>query len=284
MACALAPPGFAESRPYCPRPAVRGTPRSREPGLRVRRAGPGGGRGSSRSVPSTWRSIAAWAASGSPSAIAATIGSWLACETARARRGPGTTRSISAISTWICVSAATRRCEPEASATAMWKRASASRKPANPPTAALGRGRGVGHGLGARAARRARGERRGLARDGAAPVGQLAHRRARRRLAAQHERRRRIVAHERAAGAAAAGLDEPGLAQDLQRLAQRHRRDAELGGELDLAREALAGREHAGADRLAEAAHDLLDGALGLQRSERDVAGGRTHLNTITSR
>ena len=34
------------------------------------------------------------------------------------------------------------------------------------------------------------------------------------------------------------------------------------------------GREHARADRLAEPAHDLLDRALGLERRERDVAGG----------
>ncbi len=112
-----------------------------------------------------------------------------------------------------------------------------------------------------------------LGRDGAAPVGQLAQLAARRRLAGHHERCR-VVAHERAAGAAAPRLHEAGLAQDLQRLAQRHRRHAQLRRELDLARQALAGREHAGADRLAEAAHDLLDRTLGLQRRERDVAGG----------
>ena len=72
----------------------------------------------------------------------------------------------------------------------------------------------------------------------------------------------------------AARLDEAGVAQDLQRLAQRHRCDAELGGELELARQPLAGREHACADGLAEAPDDLLDSALGLQRCERDVARG----------
>ena len=122
------------------------------------------------------------------------------------------------------------------------------------------------------------GQRGGLARDRAPPVGQLAQRAARRRLAAGHERGGRIVAHERAAGAAAPRLHEARLAQDLQRLAQRHRRDAELRGELDLARQPLAGRQHARADRLAEAAHDLLDRALRLQRRERDVAGGGTSL------
>ena len=166
----------------------------------------------------------------------------------------------------------------------MWKRASASRKPANSPTA-----RSAAAAASVTASRSAApgplgGERRRLARDRASPVGQLAQRTARRRLAVEDERGRRVVAHERAAGAAAARLDEAGLAQDLQRLAQRHRRDAELRGELELARQPLAGRQHAGADRLAEAAHDLLDGALRLQRSERDVAGGRSHLNTITSR
>ena len=166
----------------------------------------------------------------------------------------------------------------------MWKRASARRNPANSPTsrsaaaaapataAALGRLGALG------------GEGSGLAGDRAAPVGQLAQRAARRRLAAQDERRGRVVAHERAAGAAAPRLHEPRSAQDLQRLAQRHRRDAELSGQLDLARQALARREHAGADGLAEAAHDLLDRALGLERRERDVAGGDGHLNTITSR
>jgi len=39
-----------------------------------------------------------------------------------------------------------------------------------------------------------------------------------------------------------------------------------------LARQPLARLEHAGADRLAQAAHDLLDGALGLERRECDVA------------
>ena len=129
------------------------------------------------------------------------------------------------------------------------------------------------------------GERRRLARDRAPPIGQLAQRAASRRLAVQDERRRRVVAHERAAGAAAPRLDEARVAQDLQRLAEGHRRDAELCRELELGRQPLARREHARADGLAEAADDLLDGALGLERRERDVAGGDDlHLNTITSR
>ena len=46
--------------------------------------------------------------------------------------------------------------------------------------------------------------------------------------------------------------------------------------------QALAWREHARADSLAEAAHDLLDGTFRLQRRKRDVAGGDPccHLNT----
>ena len=167
----------------------------------------------------------------------------------------------------------------------MWKRASASRKPAKAPTA-----RSAAAAASVTASRPAAagplgGERRRLARDGAPPVGQLAQRAARRRLAVEDERGRRVVAHEGAAGASAPCLDEAGGAQDLQRLAQRHRRDAELGGELELARQPLPGRQHAGADRLAEASHDLLDGPLRLERSERDVAGcTERHLNTITSR
>jgi len=41
---------------------------------------------------------------------------------------------------------------------------------------------------------------------------------------------------------------------------------------------------HKSSEALAESAHDLLDGALRLQRSECDVPGGWSHLNTITSR
>ena len=217
----------------------------------------------------------------------ATIGSWPAWETQRARRGPGTMRSISAISTWICVSAATSRREREASATAMWKRASASRKAANSPTALSAAAAASVDWHGARpASARSAASAGGLARDRAPPVGQLAQRARVGGLARRARAPPGVLAHERAAGAAAARLDEAGVAQDLQRLAQRHRSHAELGRELELARQPLAGREHARADRLAEAAHDLLDGALGLEWRERDVASGERagHLNTITSR
>ena len=217
--------------------------------------------------------------------MAATIGSWPACETARARRGPGTTRSISAISTWICVSAAISRRERAASAIAMWKRASASRKARELADRLLGRRCGLVDCAAIGLAGAFGGERRRLARDRAPPIGQLAQRAACRRLAVQDERRRRVVAHERAAGAAATRLDEARVAQDLQRLAERHRRHAELCRKLELGRQPLARREHARADGLAEAADDLLDGALGLERRERDVASGHDlHLNTITSR
>jgi len=129
------------------------------------------------------------------------------------------------------------------------------------------------------------GERGGLARDRTPPVGQLAQRAPSRRLSVEHERRGWIVAHERAAGTTATRFDEAGVAQDLQRLAQRHGSHAELRRELELGRQPLARREHARADGLTEAADDLLDGTLGLERRERDVAGGHDlHLNTITSR
>ena len=217
--------------------------------------------------------------------MAATIGSWPACETARARRGPGTMRSISAISTWICVSAAISRRERAASAIAMWKRASASRKGANSPTACSAAAAASSHGAAIGLAGAFGCERRRLARDCAPPIGQLAQRAASRRLSVQDERSRRVVAHERAAGAPAPRLDEARVAQDLQCLAEGHRSDAELCCELELGRQPLARREHARADGLAEAADDLLDGALGLERRERDVASGHDlHLNTITSR
>ena len=132
---------------------------------------------------------------------------------------------------------------------------------------------------------RSRGEAGRLGRDGAAPVRQLAQLAVRGRLAGHHERCR-VVAHERAARAPAPRLQEPRLPQDLQRLAERHRRHSQLRGQLDLAGQALAWREDARADSLAEAAHDLLDGTFGLQRRKRDVAGGYPccHLNLITSR
>ena len=73
------------------------------------------------------------------------------------------------------------------------------------------------------------------------------------------------------AAAAAAGLDEPGRAQHGERLAQRHRRDLQPRGELGLGRQLGTGLEDAGADRLADATHDLLDGALRAGRPERDL-------------
>jgi len=169
----------------------------------------------------------------------------------------------------------------------MWKRASASRKAANSPTGAL---RGGGR-LAQRAAlgflRALGGERGGLPRDRAPPVGQLAQLAARGRLSREHERRRRIVAHERAAVAPAARLDEPCVAQDLQAPGAASSARRELRGELELARQPLAGREHAGSDGLTEPPDDLLDGSLRLQRCERETFSrghGPGHLDTITSR
>ena len=76
---------------------------------------------------------------------------------------------------------------------------------------------------------------------------------------------------------------KPGVAQDGERLAERHRRDREARGELALARQPLARLEHAGADRLADAADDRLDGSLDLERREHAVAGGDVHrLETST--
>ena len=235
-------------------------------------------------MPSTWRSIAAWAASGSPSAIAETIGSWLACETR-----PGQARAGDDAQHLGDLDLDLRLGRDQAARARGLGDRDVEARVGQPEAGegadgALGGGRRFGDCLTSVRPGPLGGERRRLARDGAPPVGQLAQRTARRRLAVEDERGRRVVAHEGAAGASAPCLDEAGGAQDLQRLAQRHGRDAELGGELELAREPLPGRQHAGADRLAEASHDLLDGPLRLERSERDVAGCGGHLNTITSR
>ena len=76
---------------------------------------------------------------------------------------------------------------------------------------------------------------------------------------------------EAAAVAAAPGLDEAGLAQDAESLAHGDQRDAEPAGELGLARQPLAGVEHAEHDAVGEALGDLL----GAARCRR---AGRTRL------
>ena len=154
----------------------------------------------------------------------------------------------------------------------MWKRASASRNAAKLPTASSTAA--AASAIASRSSASARSAASAAASPETARRQSVSSRSsaARRGRGAGDERARRILAHERAPVAPAPRLDEAGLAQDLQRLAQRHRRDAELRGELDLARQPLARRQDARTDRLAQAPHDLLDGALGLQRSERDLA------------
>ena len=76
---------------------------------------------------------------------------------------------------------------------------------------------------------------------------------------------------EAAAVAAAAGLDEAGLAEDAEALAHGDQRDAEPAGELGFAREPFAGVEHAEHDAVGEALRDLL----GAARCRR---AGRTRL------
>ncbi len=73
---------------------------------------------------------------------------------------------------------------------------------------------------------------------------------------------------EGAAGPAATGLHQALLAEHGEGLAQRHRGDAELGGELRLGREPLAVSEQAELYRLADAEHDLLRPARGGQRGD----------------
>jgi len=142
-------------------------------------------------------------------------------------------------------------------------------------------GRCVAHGLLGRPRRRAQpfelavgpargGERGRLARHGAPPVGEPAQ-----LLGGGRVERggRRIRGDERAARPAAPDLEEPGVLEHRERLAQGHARDAERLGQLDLARQALARREQPGADRLADPAHDLLDRARRLDGREEEVAG-----------
>ena len=82
---------------------------------------------------------------------------------------------------------------------------------------------------------------------------------------------------EAAAVAAAAGLDEAGLAQDAEALAHGDERDAEPAGELGLARKPLAGVQHAEHDAVGEALRDLL-GAPGVgELGEHGFACARSH-------
>ncbi len=88
---------------------------------------------------------------------------------------------------------------------------------------------------------------------------------------ATRRRRQLDLADEAASAAATPRLDEAGRAEHRERLAQRHGRDLEAGGQLGLGRQLGAGLEDAGADRLADPADDLLDGALGTRRPEGDL-------------
>ena len=81
--------------------------------------------------------------------------------------------------------------------------------------------------------------------------------------------------HERAAAAPAARLEIAGLAEDPQRLAQRHRRDREPRRQFGFGRQPLSDLDKSEHDRLAQTPHGLLhDGAVG-DRGEDDVAGER---------
>ncbi len=142
-------------------------------------------------------------------------------------------------------------------------------------------GGGVAHGLLGRPRRGAEpfelaggpaggGERGGLARHGAAPVGERAE-----LLGGGWVERwgRRVGGDERAACPPTPDLEQARVLEHRERLAQRHARDAERLGQLDLPRQALARREQPGADRLADPAHDLLDRARRLDGREEEVAG-----------
>ena len=221
--------------------------------------------------------MAARAAAGSVASTASSTGPCPAPDARRASSGPGTNRSTSPISAWIAVSARTRRALPLASATATWKRASASRKPANDSAAASTARRRPPQPGPLDAVRAQRRQRRRLAGDGAPPVGQLAQLLGRRQRPRRLQRVTGVRRHERAAAAAAPGLDEAGIAEDRERLPERHRRDLEPGRQLPLARQPLARLEHARADRLADPAHDRLHGPLDLERREHGGAGGGVH-------
>jgi hypothetical protein len=80
---------------------------------------------------------------------------------------------------------------------------------------------------------------------------------------------------ERAAVAPAPRLDQPGRSQADERLAQRDGGDAELGGQLGLARQLVTVAEHADADRVREPPLDLGDTAAPVERREHRVARTR---------
>ena len=178
----------------------------------------------------------------------------------RARQArPGTMRSISAISTWICVSAAISRrerarlCDRDVEARIGERKGALADR-------LLGRRCGLVDCAAIGLVGAFGGERRRLARDRAPPIGQLgAAPAACRRLAIQDQRRRRVVAHERPAGAAATRLDE---ARVQDRCAWR----SVIGATPSraVARGARPARARP-RDGLAEPADDLLDGALGLE-------------------
>ena len=189
------------------------------------------------------------------------IGACPAWDIARASSGPGTSASISPSSAWSCVSAATRRrLRPPPRSRRAAARRRAGRRRASSTTALDDRGRERAAPRARLAGARSAASSAAAPEIGRAPVGQIAQRAA--ATAPATGAAASTVAHEAAAAAAASRLDEPGRAQHCERLAQRHRRDVEPRGELDLGRQPRPGLEDAGADRLAEAAHDLLDRAL----------------------
>ena len=135
-------------------------------------------------------------------------------------------------------------------------------RPAAPPTRARPRAP-------PRRSRRPRGSRRGpAARPSSAPAG--------RRAAPPRPPARRRGCGRRAR---AASRCTPALRSTRQRRPQRDRRDAEVGRELRLRRQAVARAEQPHADRLAEARHRLGDGAALAQRpvdgAARPAPGGR---------
>jgi hypothetical protein len=88
-------------------------------------------------------------------------------------------------------------------------------------------------------------------------------------------RRGRRRVHERPAVAPAARPDEPRAPEPDERLPQRDGGDAELGGELGLARQLVPVAEHAAPDGVGEPALDRGDPAAPVERREHRVARTR---------
>ena len=162
----------------------------------------------------------------------------------------------------------------EASAMAMWKRASASRKAANRPPRARPRRPSSAMTRARLAVARCGGQR-----------GRLAETARRQSVSSRNSPRvgGSPDEHERAGGSSR--TNEPPVRPRRVSTNPASRRICSawrsvIGATPSCAASSTSlgrrspGASTPGADRLAEAAHDLLDGALRLQRCERDVAGG----------